>query len=360
MNRLLLVVVVLTFAVTPLWTQEMEIPKPASELDAFKSLLGNWQGSGTVAMVPGAPKMAWTSKSTWQYVLGGHFLREDLRVEFEGEAMPAMLFRSYYGWDRSKKQLVSYSMGSTGELEIPSNVTWTDPNTLIILTTIVKDGVPIIQRSVMTFSGEEYTLKMQTAPGASDFRTWGEGKIKRAESGYTISDEDLKQGTVAASEDMQKLHSICGSYVMKGEMVPAPGAPAMSISSKESIKPCFNGSFLEMRVKGDPRPEDSSGFQYEGLAFIAWDAHKECYTEVYMNNMGETSTVELRWVGKKSLVSTHAGVQYGQPQATRATLELNDAGAIQKVSMECLNSNHALERVFLGEYIKTDKAKAKP
>ena len=77
MNRLLLVVVVLTFSVTPLWPQEMGLPKPASELSAFKSFLGNWQGSGTVTMVPGAPPMTWTCKSTWQYVLGGHFLREE-------------------------------------------------------------------------------------------------------------------------------------------------------------------------------------------------------------------------------------------------------------------------------------------
>ncbi len=364
MKRLILLIVVLMFALTPILAQEMGIPKPAQELGAFKKLIGHWQGSGTTTMAPGAPPGKWTSKSTFQFVLDGHFLREDVRVDFEGGAMPTMLFRSYYGWDRNNKQLVSYTIGSTGDLEISSSVTWPDANTLIILCTIVKDGEPIIQRSVMTFSGDEYTLKMQTARGASDLQTWGEGKIKRAESGYTISDEELKQGMVAASEGMQKLHSICGSYTMKGEMVPAPGAPTMTITSKETIQPCFNGSVLQFWVKGDPMPGDTTGFRYEGLAFLVWDAHKECYNEVYLNNMGESSIVELRWIGEKSLVSTRSGVQYGLPTVSRATLELNDAGAIQKVSMDSMNSNHGVVRAFMGEYTKTDKTdkvnKAKP
>ena len=122
--------------------EPMGPPKPAPELQKFNRLVGNFEGSGTASMVPGAPAGGWTSQSTYKWILGGHFLQEDTRVDIAamGEMkMPPMFFRSFYGWNRENKKYMSCSIGNMGPAEI-AEIHWSDNDTMIVVNTGIEEG----------------------------------------------------------------------------------------------------------------------------------------------------------------------------------------------------------------------------
>ena len=77
----------------------------------------------------------------------------------------------------------------------------------------------------------------------------------------------------------------------------------------------------------------------------------------YVDNMGKIGESEMRWVDEKQLVSTHAGVQHGSPEAIRSILKLSETGAIRKASMERMTSDHRVEKAFWGEYTRKGEEK---
>ncbi len=103
--------------------------------------------------------------------------------------------------------------------------------------------------------------------------------------------------------------------------------------------------------------EAMGDFRYEGLGFIAHDPERNCYREFWLNNMGETGTVECRWAGERRLVITSASTQFGEPGVQRGTLELSETGAIQRTSLDRLHMTAKVERAFFGEYTKKKKQK---
>lgn len=357
MRKLLLTALVAMISLAPVATvaaQEGEMPTPAAELAKFKPLIGSWSGTGKATMAPGAPEMTWTSASTYKWVLADHFVQEDTKVTFAGGAMPAMIFRTFWGWDRNENKYVSYSIGNSGEMQAAATVAWTG-STLVSFSAMVEETGPSFHRSAVTVTGDSAKFNVQVANGAGPFNTMVEGELKKAESGYAISDAELKASMPGfapeVSAEMKKIASICGSYSMKGNMVPAPGAPPMDISAKESIQPIFGGAILEMRVHGDPIGGED-GFRYEGLVFLGWNAKSGCYDEMYMNNVGDTMSMELRWVDDKHLVSMQAGLQYGTPVASQASVRLDESGSIVAATIDRMNNGSKAIRAFSGEYKK--------
>ncbi len=326
----------------------------APELAKFETSIGNWEGSGSVKM-PGMPApMPWTSKTTVKPVLANQFIQSEMKVEF-GPEMPAMVFRSFYGWDPGLKKLVSYSIGNTGELEVSDTVSWIDDSTLVVLATTTEAGVPTVNRSITTFDGDQQSFLWQGATGAKAFETIVEGTSKKCKQGYEISAQEWSAAFMPGTPEspaMKKLSGMAGDYSMTGEFSMMPGMEPMKISGRESIQSIFGGAAIQMHMLGDPSVGPEGVFTYEGLSYLIWDPTLECYREFYLNNMGETSIQELRFVGEAQLVTTQARVQAGQPEATRGTMHLDETGAIRKVSMDRMSAGHKPERAFLGEYKK--------
>jgi len=73
-------------------TIAQEPPGPPKELDKFSRLLGSWSGSGTAKESPGGAATPWSGKIRTENVLGGHFVREDSRIEV---GMPAVCQKIY-------------------------------------------------------------------------------------------------------------------------------------------------------------------------------------------------------------------------------------------------------------------------
>ena len=369
MRRVHCVIVVLAFvlASTPLLAQSEgdapktpEMSKPAPQLDKFKVMIGNWEGTGTAVVMPGAPATKWTSKSTWKWILNGYFLQEDLRVDFQEEGTPfTMVMRHFYGWDVQSQRYVAYNISNSGELNIDDQINWVNDSTLVLASAKSKNGQPLLERTVMEFGGDTCKFRMQTAPGANDLGTIVEGTLKRTDQPYAISDAELNAAFMPTpvSPAMKKIHRISGQYTMQGEWIMMPGSPAMKISGKESIRPIFGGHMLLMHVIGDPTEGAPEAYVYEHLAFLSYNAERDCYTQVYLTNMGESSDQELRWLGDNKLVTVTSSLQYGQPVAARSLLELSETGVIQKVSMDSLTSGHKVQRAFIGNYKKTGDTK---
>ena len=345
-GTVLLLVAVLTLG--PVVLAQEGPPSPASELVKFKPMIGSWEGSGTATMgPPGTPASPWTSKSTCRWILDGHFIQEEVRVDIQGQEKP-LLFKSFYGWDREKKQFVVHGVGNEGLVK-SGGAFWIDANTLVSTKSGTQDGLPKMSRTITKFSGDTCSFTIEYMQGANPAQVAVQGTLKRADASYSMSSEEAAIGLQPASDMMKKIHGMVGKYTMKGEMIPAPGAPAMAISSRESCQPLFGGTVLVFHIQGDPT---ETGYKYESWGFLAHDPEKNCYQEVWVNNMGETGTIDCRWSGEHQLVFTSANTQFGEPGVQRGTLELSETGAIRKASMDRLHKTAKVERAFIGEYTK--------
>ncbi len=318
---------------------------PAQEVKKFDVMIGSWEGSG-VGIAPDKSTINWTSKSNIEWTMNHHFVREDLQVNVEG--LPPMYYRSYYGWDAAQKRYVAYTVSNTGTIQVPTQISWIGDNQLVIAGTENHKGMPKLSRWIADFSGDSFSFKEQEAIGASELATVVEGTLKKSSTPFKLPKDAFKSSLAAAPVQMAKLYQLCGDYTMSGEMTHAPGTPAQKISANETVRKIFGGSMIEFETTGDPMGD----FVYEGVHYIGWDPAHNCYREIYVNNMGESSDLHLRWDGEHKLVSTHAGIQAGQPVAVRGTLHLDKAGSIEKASMDRLLGDHKPERAFIGEYEK--------
>ncbi len=97
--------------------QPMGMPQPAKELAKLSRLIGHFKGQGTAKHSPDQPASNWTSITHCRKVLGGHFLREDVRIDM-GEEKPApLMFRTFYGVDQNNKRFTYQSIGNMGHAE---------------------------------------------------------------------------------------------------------------------------------------------------------------------------------------------------------------------------------------------------
>lgn len=335
--------------------EELGMPSPASELARFAPLLGHWSGSGTVNMAPGMPPSAWTSKSTVQWVLDGHFLQEEMRIDIEGMGAPIVM-RSFYGWDASQNRYVAFEVWNSGEVNTADQVSWTGDGALVSVSLSTQDGTSVLQRSITRITPEGVHYTMQVARGGGELTTLVDGMLRRSETPYSINSSEWQSLMGEVPEGMRRLHRMQGRYTMTGSMTPAPGAPALDIAAEEILEPVFGGAVMRMHVIGAPLP--GAGFQYEALGYRGWNAECDCYTEIYLANTGEAVSQELRWMGDAQLITVGSFLQSGQPQARRSTVMLDETGGLKTVSADMLGTSGTVQRVFQGDYRRKPAAPA--
>ena len=62
--------------------QDMDM-SPVKQLQRFAPLIGVWEGGGVSTSGRDGPEMAWSARASVGWILGGHFVREHLRIEQE-------------------------------------------------------------------------------------------------------------------------------------------------------------------------------------------------------------------------------------------------------------------------------------
>lgn len=325
--------------------QDEGFPAPAPELAKLKDFAGHWQGTGTATMGPGAPPTKWTSHTTYRWVMGDHWLLEDTWIEFEGLPTP-MAFRGYLGWDRENQRHVSLMVTNTGEAGL-HQMDFLPDGTVLQMMRMVRDGVPMVERSRSTFDGKtvKFAIDMLLPEGPSTEMV--SGTMHRVDKPHPHAVEATAAMAPPAAA-MQKLMTMAGTYTMTGQVTMAPGVPPLKIQGTDVVTPIYGGTILMAHTTG--RAEGSPA-AYESAGFHAWDAAANRYRVLFVDNMGSVGTMES-WFGAddKSLLSVAATTQGGQPVAMRYVTELDDAGRIARGFGHALMGSAAPYESFRGEY----------
>jgi len=330
-----------------LWAQEEPAaPAPPKELKKFDRMIGTWAGSGTATMAPGMEASPWTSMSRTRPVMNGFFL-EEVTVIDVGPMLPApLVFRSFFGFDTQTKRYLSCAAGNMGGVST-TRIHWADDDTMISVESGVEEGNVVVDRWVTNLGTDSYSFFGHRAVGAGEFFIHVSGEMKRTDEPFKAPALETVPGLAPASAEMQKLNRMAGSYRFKGSLQMMPDVPVMDISGTEELDALFGGGVLQASVKGDPMPLGA----YEGWSAIAWSPDKDCYTTVFVNNMGEIGEAEMRWVGDQ-LVSTGSMLRMGQPSVMRGTLDFDEQGVITKVEMHSLVGTAPPMRDFEATYKK--------
>jgi hypothetical protein len=345
----------LSFAIilaVPAFAQEpagMAMPQPAPQLEKLELMLGNWVGSGQVAMGADAKPTPWTSESVVQRVLGGFFVEERLHVSF-GEAMPPLVMHNFYGWDADTEQYRVVGVNNTGATDV-STMHFSGASTLVGAAIQLREGQPVLERWVARYAGDACELSVDQAIGSAPFFTHVTGKFTRAPArGASFSLEDVGAMGPVASE-LGKLRPLVGKWRVKGTMVPAPGAPEMAIAGTETVKPVFGGVALASHTLGDPTPGMPG--TYESIGYYVWDAAHRAYDVVYVSNMGEAGRMEGRFAGEGTIVWTSDQRYMGSASANRIIQTITGSGdgrTLRVVSDRLLGTDAAV-RDFTAEYV---------
>jgi hypothetical protein len=335
--------------------QEMNFP-PAEGLKKFDRLVGAWEGTGK-AFGPGdAEPLAWTSTSRAERVLNGHVIQENMRIEF-GPGIPVLHFRSFLGWDAAADRPVSYSIGNLG-YGGRQEVRWVDDNTLVTTASHIEAGTPVVERTVLTFCEKGYHLRIDEAKGAEPFHLHVEGEVRRVEKpgqefgaapASFFSPSGVEPDGVAKHATFQ---GMTGTYQLRGEVVPMPGAPKMEISGTEEIALVYGGSILTYHGRGTPK----DGFAWEGLGYQWWEAERNTFVMLHLDNMGGIAVADVRRVGDRSLVSTMSFDHGGQPTVLRTVVDLDAKGHITSIRSHSTSGTADPVLSFSAQYTHQDGA----
>ena len=324
MNRLLRLASV--FPVLCITALAQEPQPPASQLQKFQPLIGNWEVSGTTRMTPDAPESPWTARESNEWVLGGHFVHQQVHVNF-GDLMPDLAFSNFLGWDNENGGYEMFGAANWG-MTSKVDVYFSDDNTMLFSRTSVMEGQLVVEREVIKFGDGGYSFEISTATGDGPFFTQVQGTAKKASAGWEALAVDAAMSMAPPAPEMAAMGKQAGEYTLKGSMIPAPGAPEMEITGTEVMRLIMGGTVLESRVIGDAGPGMPP---YEAISYTSWNPVDKCYDMVTADNMGMSGTGQLRMIDDRTMVVTAAAVMYGQPSVNRTVVKLNAQGHVSSV-----------------------------
>jgi len=344
MNHLRPLCIVSLFAAT---LAAQGAPPPASQLAAFKPMVGHWQGEGTAQMQEGAPMTPWTATVLSDWVLGGHFLQSDVTIEFEG--MGTMRLREYLGWDGENNRYAQITINNLGEGSL-THPTIDDEGTLRVMSRRVNEGSPYTERVVSRYSGDKSTFSVEFLPNDGPVTLAVEGAFVRTEK---VTPSDLYKAeplmppmAMPGHEPMTKLGRMAGVFDFEGEMIMAPGMPKTTIAGRDTIRQLFGGSVLQVETKGTA--EGMPG-EYEARGYYAWNPTDNCYQLMSVSNFGEIGAMQGHFVDN-ALVCIYAGRSMGNPTALRVILNVDAEGRPASIENHSCIGTAAPMLSFAGKY----------
>jgi hypothetical protein len=320
----------------PLCAQEQA---PAAELAKLKPFVGKWEGSGTARMMDGK-EAKWTCACTYAFGHGGHFLREDSHVEFEG-GMPPLGFRSFRGFDRETKRFLVASAASDGDVQL-AEMTFDADGSVLELTRKVRDGKPYVERGRTRFLADgSMSFTMEVLEGTGPAHEVVTGTFHRVDK----EKPQALEATAAVGEphpQMQALARMAGTYEVAGAVTMTPGSPAMKISGVQTLMASYGGTVVSLHTEGTA--EGMPGTYVED-AFFGWNAASGGYRIVVVSSMGEIGECDSRFdADGKHLITIGHGTQGGTPMTMRSVMELDANGRlVSEVAHELVGTSPPFE-----------------
>ena len=321
---------------------------PASELASLDGLIGTWQGSGVVRAAAEAPETKWTADLCYGRILGGHFVHEDMRVEFEGGAMPPLQMQRFYGFDRETRRYVGFAIDNMGTVE-SNEVFVLAGNVMVTMSTSVDEGGPSVERGTVRWSEDHLDVNIERGEGASGFYTHVKGSFARRSAEPSAVQAVAGAFMAQPHGEMLKLQSATGTYQVEGRMRPSPDGEWIAITGTDRARLIWGGTVLEDRVLG-AMPGGKEG-DFEGLGFMTWSPRERAYVNVWMENAGAAVVSKARWVDG-ALVFTAESMMHGLPTVGRNVLELDASGAFARYTSDMVAGRQAPMRSFEARYTK--------
>lgn len=296
-------------------------PPAPPQMDRFKGMAGDWEGSGTATMAPGQVS-TWTARSQVRMVMGGHFLKEEGLVSFDaGGRKIDFIHVTFYGFDQSTGRHVSYSLASNGTIMI-QDVEWAGDDKLVSFASSIEDGKRLSERWVTTVAKDTMSFDGMRMMGAAAPATTVQGTMKRVEKTAPIpvmTTGPLMPGL--ATDEMKRINRTAGKYQTVGKWRLSGDAEMMEFAGTETLTPLFGGTVLMYEMAGPG---------YEGFGAMAWNPARKCYERFGLNSMGSHHPMDMRWEGKKHIVGSFEGDMMGTRTTMRSILEVDDAGRMIK------------------------------
>lgn len=345
MRKFQLIALVTIPLLTPFAKSQEEASGPAKEQARFHKLIGHWQGTGEFRLAPDAPASEWTTVATARSILGGHFVQEDVSIDFGAYAPNPFVMRNYYGYDKESKKWLMHSFNNMGGVSV-SEVLWEEGKMLIGNST-TELGQLLIEHSIRTLEGDSYTMEIRRAVGSGESFVHSLGIFERQEVADASFAKDIP-AFMPAAEQMSKLNNWVGSFRMEGWMIMSPAMPKMDIMATETMGMIFGGNALEIVLVGDPIPGVGS---YEGRGAIVWSALDQCYKNIVLDSSGKATMMNANWVGNDFVVGTYK-TEARLPVAIQTTVACDAKGEPKTVVEYRVTGNGEPVLSFQGKYVE--------
>lgn len=332
MNTSVRTALYVSLAVSPLFAQDFEAPKPAAILAEFEPLLGVWEGSGSYRENGDSEAMEWSGTMTFSKILDGFAVQEDLVVEV-GAPSP-LVMRTIYAVDGESGQAIAYGMSNQGN---GSRMTFEFPakGQMSVYGLDRSPSGAGVMRSRIHFDKNSYRFEHDSCRGIGTVFTEVSGSYQRGKSAKTAGNASFADAPIAP--EMQSLAAIMGNYTVKGSMVMVPGTEAMPVTGTETYHSLWGGSILMSEVRGDAPPGMPP---YLSHSYMVWQPSTQCYEFLTVDTMGMAAVASARWATPaKELVVTWQGSAMGQLTVQNSVLKLGEKG-ISSVVSRALTGGH--------------------
>jgi len=236
-----------------------------------------------------------------------------------------IVFRNIYGWDAANQRYVSAGISNMGAPKFET-IHFTDDDTMVTTGSGSQDGELFVDRWVTKITKDGSTFHCDRAIGGGPFFTHVEGTSKRVKAAARGVAVNATASFGPVPTEMAPMVKTAGSYTMKGWFLMDPSAPKVEFSGKEDVMSLFGGSILEAWVTGDPIENMGT---YRSWSAIGWDPAKNCYVQLYANNMGEIGTSKGYDVdGDFVFMAQHT--QAGTPVVGRIIVKCDENGCFSK------------------------------
>jgi hypothetical protein len=324
-------------------------PVPAAELQKFAPMVGTWEGSGTFRMAPDAAEEKWTSATSFEWILGGHFLREDMAIQL-AEIPTKLCMSTIYGWDAENQRYVAVGISNTGDAELSE--VYFHEGALVTLKSGLEMGAPSLERWVTRYKDGVSKTEGQTATGVGPLFTYVKGGSKRtSEKPSKIERADaplMPEYAGMVGDHHKKLSSAAGDYTFTGWMI-MPGMPEkMEIAGRESFRPIYGGMVLEFHTESEPVG------MYEAYGWMAWNEDRSCYDMVMVNSMGQAGHQLCHIVGG-TWVFTGAANSAGEPTVSRGLLRIREDGSFGDFDSHTISGKSDPVHNFHAKYARKEK-----
>jgi hypothetical protein len=322
-------------------------PDAPALVQPFAQLVGSWRAEGQFRAGAEEPARSWTALVEARWVLGGHFVQEDMEVRL-GDAAPLQI-RTLYGWDGARDRFVAASVSNDGRSRL-SEVTWTGARELVAVTLERIGGSPAVVQGTWEFGEGRYGYRLEQALGGSWQRSLS-GEFRRVDDLPARAPDASRDGAAIGAE-MAEIALLAGDYGVEGERVDPAGRTLATTTGQDRLWPMYGGQILAGRASLGAE----GAAELEAHRYLAWNPSKRRYQIFSFDDAGGVGVMELRWDGEDALVGEAVESDGVETLLASTRIELG-SGGVRRVQSRTVRSTGEIVGQVALRYRSTEEKK---